>query len=708
MFHLLLALFCLSLLPWRSDAAFCSEAPDGKTGQFCSWHKTKGFIGGLDSTIQLKAALEATAWEKEIILTVESRVSGAGQFLQRYRKAGWSHVLVVMDRPSSCFKLARLMAPYTHLHGPISCGHYSTADPATGKPLPSRAVAMGYNVLAVDSDTVVLDDWYRRVKTPPLSSINMFSQSESVMTINGGFTYIQNAKSNGPITWILYEAVHRAVRWSEDCSRLRQLSTALADKDTGLPTDDQTMLTEAMLSALAGRPLFYAVMHKLAWDSPDWKKMFPGGIQEYDNYHFNMSGAKLIEQEYTQELPLSELVCDAWPCVNPPPGTLSASGSKQATFRLRSAELTMPHFGGEWPQQLGGQLFGVAGDFTLAYRAAYQDLHTALGVPLPPDPEDPATQQAAAATPKETFALLSTMDTGMPCEGCDPWVRTIRGAWLESAWWSVGRYGHWHSHLYPRFRPAIGHVHVNTLDGTSDTKNLILKLADLSEGGSERVYYATAADREARREHQPLLRVVAYAPGVVHSGLTKDEFLRAAEELARVALALGAVAGWPAAPCDADWVLSTWGRNLTRPIRHSIPWVHINTTDVVQPFGDSLDSLQCEWTGFMHTTCLASPPAPADTGRGLLAVELRHLLGWLPERHGRPAPDNTARLALGGAAAGEPPAPGTSNTFVHVTYADLVQVGGSGSSAESRYQRWKERCRALQYRTSDLRNRVKF
>lgn len=67
----------------------------------------------------------------------------------------------------------------------------------------------------------------------------------------------------------------------------------------------------------------------------------------------------------------------------------------------------------------------------------------------------------------------------MPCEGCDPWVRTIRGAWLESAWWSVGRYGHWHSHLYPRFRPAIGHVHVNTLDGTSDTKNLILKLADL-------------------------------------------------------------------------------------------------------------------------------------------------------------------------------------------------------------------------------------
>lgn len=31
-------------------------------------------------------------------------------------------------------------------------------------------------------------------------------------------------------------------------------------------------------------------------------------------------------------------------------------------------------------------------------------------MPLPPDPEDPATQQAAAATPKETFALLSTSE----------------------------------------------------------------------------------------------------------------------------------------------------------------------------------------------------------------------------------------------------------------------------------------------------------
>lgn len=66
-------------------------------------------------------------------------------------------------------------------------------------------------------------------------------------------------------------------------------------------------------------------------------------------------------------------------------------------------------------------------------------------------------------------------------------------------------------------------------------------------------------------------------------------------------------------------VLSTWGRNLTRPIRHSIPWVHINTTDVVQPFGDSLDSLQCEWTGFMHTS---------EYGSSLATLACQHLSGY--------------------------------------------------------------------------------
>lgn len=52
-------------------------------------------------------------------------------------------------------------------------------------------MALGYNVMAIDTDVLVLDDWYWRVKQPPLNTYNMLSQAESSGFINGGFSYIQ-------------------------------------------------------------------------------------------------------------------------------------------------------------------------------------------------------------------------------------------------------------------------------------------------------------------------------------------------------------------------------------------------------------------------------------------------------------------------------------------------------------------------------------
>lgn len=46
-------------------------------------------------------------------------------------------------------------------------------------------MALGYNVLAVDSDVVVLDDWYWRAKQPPLSNYQLLSQAECPVCING-------------------------------------------------------------------------------------------------------------------------------------------------------------------------------------------------------------------------------------------------------------------------------------------------------------------------------------------------------------------------------------------------------------------------------------------------------------------------------------------------------------------------------------------
>ncbi|KAG2499569.1 hypothetical protein HYH03_002514 [Edaphochlamys debaryana] len=667
--------------------------------------------------------------------------------------------------------MGRLMKPSL---GPVSCGWYPLMDERSARPFVSRfkylahdngrperwrkwftvgrAVGMRYNVMAVDTDVVAIGDWYERVKQPPLRSITMFSQAEGSFPINGGFSYIQNAAPDGPVAWLLYEAVHRAVRWSEDCSCLRNISAGAArDVDSGLRTDDQSMLTDSMLSALSGRPLFYQVMHHMANSHPDWGRLFPGGVQasagptdvgltgalhvpgpqEFDEHILKASADLMV---FSVSPALSPWVCDKWPCAEAP-GT-------STDFRLRTGLLRYPHLGAsqEWPKEVAGaNPFGPPGPLTVAYRTAHQEARRLAGTPLLLDPEDPAHEEAARAIPPETFALLSPPDT--EAYGPPGTPREVLGAWLEAPWRDVGRWGHWHSHLKPSAQPAMGHLHSGFSPGMHDPKGVMLRLADLWDwdlaeriaGDRQHTFYATMALHDLdvaeweRREARELRRVLAYAPGVVHAGMSKDQFLRAAEQLALASVVLGAVAAWPAAPCDADWVLYPWARQLPRPIVHTVPWTHINTTDQVAPFGDSLDSLQCEWTGFISWGCLSTPAAPHDTGRGLLAVELRRLLTWLLPEQRHPRPDTAVALSKGRL----PPPPAGSTRFkpvkaeelLHLNAAALLQAplepqllwldrlvelsgGKEVRPALDRYDRWRAACRALSYRGSNVSSSV--
>lgn len=77
----------------------------------------------------------------------------------------------------------------------------------------ARAVALGYNVMVVDSDTVVMADFYSRVKAWPYSAYSMISQSEaSADAVNGGFTYVHNASRTGPTAYLLFSVVYRTAR----------------------------------------------------------------------------------------------------------------------------------------------------------------------------------------------------------------------------------------------------------------------------------------------------------------------------------------------------------------------------------------------------------------------------------------------------------------------------------------------------------------
>ncbi|GLC34855.1 hypothetical protein PLESTM_000247200 [Pleodorina starrii] len=565
----------------------------------------------------------------------------------------------------------------------------------------ARSVALGYNVMAIDGDVLVLDDWYWRVKQPPLSSFTMLSQAETGACINGGFSYIQNASSQGPVAWMLFEAMHRAVRWSEDDSALQAMSQRVAN-EAFLSTcpDDQGLLSDVLWNAMRGEVRFASMRCMLAGDTEALQKL---GFKDADAFMgaqvpANSGGAgEFGDLEYAVSGELAEVVCEGFR----EPFDCRRFGPN---VTIRTAVLRMPH----------------------------------SGVPLPPSPEDPATEALARSTPTELFGFLHIEILEGRCTGC----------WAEAPWFRAGRLGLWHTHLGAPRVQSIGHIHAGLFPGDFQ-KTIVMqasghfdwRVAARIGGGPSRVFFANYPDHNSldhgwQDSVVEVQRVVAYAPGLITSKLDKAEFIHAAEGLAQVAAALGAVAAWPAAPCDAAWVLTPEAlaaggppplRGPNSGSRSFIPWYHLRTQFTVLPFGDSLEELQCEWTGFAVAGCLLNQQfydqGPSYSGRGLLALEFEHLR----RRHihnvtslREPTPDTTLRLSEG-------PQPRSANggvEWAEPQYDQLLRlnterllhqpfqrdpiaifwldqlvgaVHGMAGVAGRVYDTWRERCRVLRY-----------
>ncbi|PNW74502.1 hypothetical protein CHLRE_12g493750v5 [Chlamydomonas reinhardtii] len=704
-------------------SGYCSAVPGG----------IKGYIGPIDSALELKEAVEATHFRKELIIWADERVADGAQGLWRLREAGYAHVLGVLEDAVQCNRLRQVFQPWLETEGPVTCTTYATADDkgqnypfrfkyfARGVGMPpwwkkfftaGRAVALGYNVLAVDLDVVVLDDWYWRVKQPPLSSYHMLSQNEWGLNLNCGFMYFQNASSTGPVMWVLYDHMHRIVRWSEDDSYLAARSPGRYAKHRMLPLTEQGMLQDCVHSCAVGRPLYPALLSLWGDDKEAYGSLNTTEHELYRAIHEPIHQVWQPNQVHNLTAPLSDSVCEHYMASN--------CSAPLDHVTISTVTLKMPHSGGQYPDSLGGFPFNrTLGPLTAAYRQAYAD----LGVPLPPDPEDPVTEAAARATPPEKFGYLAVHQGDQNCNGC----------WAEGTWWMVGRHGWWHRHLLQpgqRNKLGMGHVWANLPRGDFVKHNIFQwnghwswRIAARVAQSRTRIYVANQAFGGRSYEDLPELRhTVAYAPGVVHAGLTKEQFVRAAQGLAQVAVVLGAIAAWPALPCDTDWALTPQAKaaGLQRPLKHSIPWPHINTGHVAMPFGDTLESLQCEWPGFGHFDCLANrQPRGQDVGRGMMAVEFHHLRNTTGAA---PSPDTTILL---GAAAGPPP-PAGSSSFTAVPHAELERLNSPlllqrlqretmpvlwldrllelpdlapGSPAGDTYKRWLDRCQALHYFT---------
>ncbi|PNW79560.1 hypothetical protein CHLRE_08g358569v5 [Chlamydomonas reinhardtii] len=715
-------------------------------GAYCSWGATRGYVGPLDSAANIKEALEATQYKKELILFSEDRMPEATQSLARFRNAGYSHIIGILPELAECHRLAHIFAPWTHEHGPLQCGTYATRDPS-GKPYPvgfpflargigmtvwwrkwytaARAVALGYNVLALDSDNLVLGDLYWRVKAPdsPLSEINLFTQAECGDCVNSGFVYIQNAAPNGPIAWMLYDMVLKVVRWAEDPSGIFDLSPK-AKAANWIWSDDQESMSDVLYSAITGKPRFFILAHNLNMhkDEEAYKKL---GVANGDELMKNIKPPKdkwTFKKYDLAGTPLAEVACDHLPDLERCRREVAA-----ATTHLMTAELQMPHCGGEWPGSLGGYPFNkTLGPIALAYRQSFKD----LGVPLPPDPEDPATEAAARATRKEKYGLVHVrpgMEGGVYPAG-----------WLEGTWFRTGRHGLWHTHLLQHEFQSFAHIHASLFPGDFQ-KQLVMQAAGIYDwrvgarlaGGANRPYYLY--DDSERTPQPELRRVVAYLDGVVGPWLSKKEVIAAANGLAQVAVALGAAAAWPAVDCSSDWVqlrpgmtgysaLLRAAANTTTAagsaasgsapapagsaapvMEHSIPWSYLDTSFQAVPFGPSLRALKCMWPGFTWRDCLTSRrPHRPPVGRGLTPVEFEHLVQlserqlaaehahwwdqrqrlrqvqpWLPSfgpvlRLAKDGPAATPLSAAPGAA--PPPAPGAGALLHAVRYDELLEL----------------------------------
>lgn len=177
----------------------------------------------------------------QVIVTAESRIEPAAHFISRYHAGGYCHTLLALSSLQLCGDLQALLAR-AGVAVRLTCGAYRKTDEAgrnitaplriwkaeAGIPAwwwkwytVARAIALGYNVLSVDSDTFPLSDFYHRVKAPPMSGYTLMSQAELGYAVNGGFAYIQNAASNGPVAWVFYELMQRVGRWLENSTALR-------------------------------------------------------------------------------------------------------------------------------------------------------------------------------------------------------------------------------------------------------------------------------------------------------------------------------------------------------------------------------------------------------------------------------------------------------------------------------------------------------
>lgn len=624
-----------------------------RCGDYCSKEHVQGYVGPVDDNDQLRTALSQLAYKQEIIVSHHSKATLGYQVVNRWRKAGYHHMLLLLDKPVLCHALKGALAT-------VGCGWYADMRPIHWMTMndwvqkftfyltAARAVRLGYNVLAVDTDSAAFGDFYRIVKTPPFNQVNAFAMAESGICVNSGFEYYQNASKNGPTAFALFSHVFDTTRWWEISDP--DIHGGQANSSDAVPLFkklkltrwwtcwDQAGLSDALHSTIIGRPWFFECfvgMHGLAL-----------GPKERDEWHArHIAVYNRIAPPKVRTPPY-----EMWEVAVPEElqtGRYVGGLENNEPSVLFTAKMHMPHAKGVWPEEFGGYPF----EPTLGPQAQHVlSLFTDTGDPMWPDPEDPKQQAVAEAVPTERFAYFPKWLQN--CFQC--------GNGGDSGWWSMQATG--------RLPAAVTHMHAGVPPGDFSK---YVALATSMPGGWDWDLAAKASGAPgaasgigkylANKAYHHLPPLVAYAPGVLRAHATQlsyPHYAQAMRELVKVAMLLGRIVAYPWAPCEVPWLQKADpAHDPVDEGTHKIPWndyLNISFMVVQSPPSGSLTTLNCLTAFLAKTPCVVGSLRPNSTAheapRGLLPFEFDHWLTKQPQEAQEAGPHNT--LPLGKASPG--------------------------------------------------------
>ncbi|KAG2486453.1 hypothetical protein HYH03_014900 [Edaphochlamys debaryana] len=651
-----------------------------RCGDYCTISEAVSYVGPIDKTSELQSALNNIAVKKELIIAHHGAYDHVYQFLHRWQRFGYGHIMMVFPDRKLC---DRLQPHFTTLgcawyedhaavgwvieqKGPCRGCYDKWLAHYTG----ARVVRHGYSTMVMDTDTAPLGDLYGTLSSPPYNEVQLWNQREGNTNVNGGFYYVRNASRSGPVAYLLYDNILKNVRWFEDASPLRR-SVGLASNDSssglipGFLCNDQFSLSDSVHGAITGTP---QILECVFWHHPRRRE---SRWEELHQEVYRRAGPRGPQNDGPYEQRMF-----------PVPESLRAAAGNAPQAPVVTSELRVPHARGAWPPERGGypfspQLGPLAQKVVDIFREAGDDL------PPFPDPNDPSAAPAAAAVPPERFAYL-------------PWWLANTHALGPGNAGGAGWYADW---LLPRgggegggsggaaqLGALVTHLHAGLAAG--DFAKLVHMTMEVPYGWDYDLalrldprhppYLATEAGGGA---HVPPL--LALAPGVAHGGLTRDEYAAMMRGLLRLGLALNRAVVWPWVPCEAPMLRAAGAAYDPAAAGHRVPWGDYMDLQAAIPFAMGATDLKkhglpCFVCAANKLSCVRGgtrPGASASAPRGLLANEFDHWLG-LPQQEGARAitPANTVQdilAAAGGSKAPPPSAPLGPAPLLNLTLTDL-------------------------------------